>query len=364
MDFADAAAAAKRKGDRAGAMDFNRKAFAKEKRAAELVAESDDIALTRSVLHRSAAALALACEELDEAEILITRALSKRPSAEIAEELRDLLSDVYMHRHHSAQNVKLDDTQLQFSVEGNSIGHGLSPIGEFLPRIETANKLVVQAAQWVTARARSALDPFDGDYKSGLECYISPVRAGSLATTLCFGTNDETIPGMTIIPESINDLLDCLEHVDRENIVALKKQIENEEYFQSFIGLVKKIAPDGEKVRAVGFSTSDTARKKRTFVLTKEKWKLDSLPPLRIEDSPAKAVKIMGTLLEADARRKKVGSVQVVISPRKRYTVQIPHDDFDFAETVKSLFGERVIVSGIEQKKDVIICDGISRAKS
>jgi hypothetical protein len=50
---------------------------------------------TRSVLHRSAPTLALECGALRDAERLIAVALSGDPPAEIAEELRDLLEQVY-----------------------------------------------------------------------------------------------------------------------------------------------------------------------------------------------------------------------------------------------------------------------------
>jgi len=59
-----------------------------------------DLALepTRSVLHRSAAALAWQCGEYREAERLITTALSGAPPEVIADELRDLLLRVYFEQ--------------------------------------------------------------------------------------------------------------------------------------------------------------------------------------------------------------------------------------------------------------------------
>jgi hypothetical protein len=54
---------------------------------------------THSVLHRSAAVLALECSELREAERLIGRALAGNPPVDIANELRDLLlEEVYPQR--------------------------------------------------------------------------------------------------------------------------------------------------------------------------------------------------------------------------------------------------------------------------
>jgi hypothetical protein len=49
---------------------------------------------TRSVLHRSAAALAVECGEAREAERLIAVALAGNPPEEIAEELRDLWQEL------------------------------------------------------------------------------------------------------------------------------------------------------------------------------------------------------------------------------------------------------------------------------
>ena len=101
MDFADQAAAERRRGFYGRALELTRQAFELEGVAAREIENQLDFEPTRSVLHRSAASLALECHEVREAERLIGRALSGSPPDEIAEELRDLLEDVYFHRHLS-----------------------------------------------------------------------------------------------------------------------------------------------------------------------------------------------------------------------------------------------------------------------
>ena len=86
---------------------------------------------TRSVLHRSAASLALECDEIREAERLIGRALSGNPPDEIAEELRDLLEDVYFLRHLSLRGIVLQPDEFQLSLEGDAIGFGIAPTNYF-----------------------------------------------------------------------------------------------------------------------------------------------------------------------------------------------------------------------------------------
>ena len=69
-------------------------AFELERHAAQLISAELEFEPSRSVLHRSAAALALQCGEIRAAEQLICTALAGNPPEEIADELRDLLAEV------------------------------------------------------------------------------------------------------------------------------------------------------------------------------------------------------------------------------------------------------------------------------
>jgi hypothetical protein len=88
----------RRLGDAKGSKQRLRQAFLKERRVAQMLADKIDFEPSRSVLHRSAATLALQCGELREAERLIGAALSGDPPEVIAEELRDLLEQVYFEK--------------------------------------------------------------------------------------------------------------------------------------------------------------------------------------------------------------------------------------------------------------------------
>ncbi|MEM9153112.1 MAG: hypothetical protein AAGB19_22035 [Cyanobacteria bacterium P01_F01_bin.3] len=99
MELVDQIVLARHSGDRTKALELVRAAFEKEKAAAEVVAYQFELEPTRSVLHRSAAALAIECNELRHAERLIGRALAGNPPKDIADELRDLLlEEIYSQR--------------------------------------------------------------------------------------------------------------------------------------------------------------------------------------------------------------------------------------------------------------------------
>ena len=104
MELVDQAVLARQQGNVEAVLTLSRAAFAKERAAADLVADQFDLEPTRSVLHRSAAVLALECHELREAERLIGRALAGYPPDDIANELRDLLmEEIYSQRQAIGQ---------------------------------------------------------------------------------------------------------------------------------------------------------------------------------------------------------------------------------------------------------------------
>jgi hypothetical protein len=91
MELAEQAFAARRRNDEDEARSLARRAYKLEKQAAELSRTEP----TRSVLHRSAATLALDCGEYREAERLAVTALASTPPEPIANELREVLAAVY-----------------------------------------------------------------------------------------------------------------------------------------------------------------------------------------------------------------------------------------------------------------------------
>jgi hypothetical protein len=104
MDLAEAAVLAKLRGDLAEHQGLLRQALDAETQAAALLSNQWMAEPTRSVLHRSAASLALQCDERAVAEQLVVTALMGSPPPEVAEELRDL----FMRRGNRLTNPSND----------------------------------------------------------------------------------------------------------------------------------------------------------------------------------------------------------------------------------------------------------------
>ena len=68
---------------------------------------------TRSVLHRSAATLAIDCGELHMAEKLIAVAIAGTPPLDVAEEFKDLFIQINLRKYLERRGVQLAEEQLQ-----------------------------------------------------------------------------------------------------------------------------------------------------------------------------------------------------------------------------------------------------------
>ena len=112
MDLAQAAFIAKLRGDSEQALQLTRQAFEKEQEAVALIAHQVDAEPTRSVLHRSAATLAIECGEFKAAERLIATALSGNPPLYIASELKDLFIQINLRPYLERLGIDIDNEQI------------------------------------------------------------------------------------------------------------------------------------------------------------------------------------------------------------------------------------------------------------
>ena len=117
MGFYDEAFFAKREGNLFLADEKLRKALELETQAAEMLKDKLDVEPSRSVLYRSAASMAISCEEYRQAEKLIAAALAGNPPEKIAEELRELLEQVNIKRKSTKKPREIEHGKLMFADE-------------------------------------------------------------------------------------------------------------------------------------------------------------------------------------------------------------------------------------------------------
>jgi len=354
MQATEAAFHARSQGDHAAAEKHLRRAMEKETEAASLVVEHLELEPTRSILHRSAATLALDCREIREAERLISVALAGQPPPDITEELRDLMEQVYFDRHLDLRGVRLQSDEMQLSLAGSLVGHGLAQSEELIVRVSNLEKMIHRTNE----RRRKSPYRSGGRLPQSLreECavFLSVPRAASYAVTVKISQPTQySLIGPTQGQEIFDDIIASLSMINAEQERALQEHIADEKYYRNFVGLAKKLAPDGDRISQVGFTVWRDGQETRV-ALRRQRSSM-SRPGEETEvEGGSETISISGVLRFADSIRPEE-QIRVVDDRNKTHTILVPEGLMD--DIVKPLWGERVVVMGRKRGKMVVLED-------
>ena len=360
MELADQAYLARLQGDIDKGKELLRKAFEKEREAANMMVSDYDKEPTRSVLHRSAASLAIDCGEVREAERLISSALVGNPPDEIASELRDLLEQVFFVRHLSLRGIELQPNEFQFSIWGELVGSGIAPSEEFVGRVKTIETLIYRTAERKQEKPYRDAGRRKKELEEELDLYITVPRAASFAVSFRLGSQME-FAGIGFGEEVIGEMIECFDLLDKEEIEGLAKRIEDSSYYNNFVGLAQKISPDGKKIKSVGFTTL-RAGKEKHVVLSKPRKKVAEVVRERsIEKKPGKEkfeegqeVCVRGWLRLADSRKPE-GLIDIIDEKGLDHMVEVPRGMM--ADLVRPMFDTEVILVGRKEGNVIILED-------
>jgi len=361
MNLAELAAVAKIRGDPEQANKLLRQAYENEVKAANLLTDMSSPEPTRSVLFRSAASLAIDCNEFREAEKLISLGLAGNPPPDVTEELRDLFERVNFHRHLDLRGVVLEEDELQLSIAGRLISVGLAPIEQLITRIENARKLIFRVVERLMERPYREAGAVRGAVREyGL--FMSVPRAASMAVTLRV-SRPKPLPGfeeeIKYIHSSqvIDELISCLDSFSRSEEKELRERIPQEAYYRNFVGIAKNLAPDGNEVRVVGFTALRRGQERRVS-LTNPRDQIKLVPEFRREleaKEKGEIATITGRLLLADARHSGREKIQLIDDEGQAHNVIVPEGMM--SDIVRPLWEERVQVTGYYRRKSIRLED-------
>ena len=331
-----------------------RRAYECERKAALLAAPNAELEPTRSVLCRSAASLALECGEFREAERLASLALSGSPPEEIAQELRDLLEQVYFERHLSLRGITLDPNEFQVSMAGQAVGSGMTNSAQFIDRVKNIESTVYRTGERLSGFPYREHGRLEARFQKGIEVYVSAPRPSSFAISFRIGRGEQLkLPGMDPAQQIIDELFECLELFNSSKTDLLGKKIEDPAYYRNFVGLARNIAPDGEEIKAVGFAAIRN-KVERQVALTITRKQAPISEPKTIREEKEAVIKVTGKLLFADARKEK-GEIQIVDGKGKGHRVRVPEGMM--SDIVRPLWEYRVTVTGTFRDKKIYLQD-------
>lgn len=264
MDLAEKAMFDRARGNEEAAKRHLAAALRKEEQAARLAVKDEVPEPTRTILLKSAAHLAVDSGNLRLAEQLIGIALAGEPPEELAHELRSVFEEIGFHRHLELRGVELHSNDLQLVMVGDAIAPGMIASDQFIKRVEAFQSLIYRTSESdLGIEYRERGDP-KHEIATPLQMYVSVPRAASFAVSLKVasqkGQAEFGFAESSIVIDHVIDRLSMFERADYE---SLSEQIPKKEYFDNFIRLATELAPDGQLVKMVGFTTQRGTAEKR-----------------------------------------------------------------------------------------------------
>jgi len=337
IDLAEQAFSLQKKGDNINAKKLFLEALKFEQQAALLLSPTQESEPSRSILFRSAASLAFKGGDYESADWLIANGLSGYPPSEIKEELKNLYDDVNFMRHLSAKGIELSNREWLMTLSGNDISYGKTNAELLMTRVEKVTTLYYRTVERLLKlpyRVKGSVNP---EIKEKYGLYISALLPGSFAVAFQVGKPYLQIslfpdiePKEPINPEIvIDEVMSCFEILESINPDELKERIVDKTYYENFVGLAKQIAPDGDKVKLVGFTVKRNGSEK-PVALRKSKKQLQQTPDtslLEDSDKDKNSAKVYtGILMHAHSPRiRKFGTVKLLdASSGEEQTIRVP----------------------------------------
>jgi len=304
-----------------------------------------------------------ALEIEQQAAFLLPLTQESEPSRSILfrRELKNLYEDVNFMRHLSARGIELSSREWLMTIYGDAISYGKATTEILMTRVDRITALYYRTVERLFKlpyRIKGGVNP---EIKEKYELYISALLPSSFAVTFQVGIPDPQIPLFPeleprepIKPELvIDEVMSCFEILESTNPGDLKEKIKDETYYENFIGLAKQIAPDGEKVKFVGFTVKKNGIEK-PIALRKSKKQLQETSDLilREESIDEKLIKksYTGILMHAHSPRiRKFGTVQLIDSSTGE--VQSIHVPIALMKDVVQPYYEENVIVLVSEKK-------------
>jgi hypothetical protein len=357
MDLAEKAVLLRRNKKNGESIEAFNAAYSLEMRAAMQIWDKYDFEPSRSIMFRSAASLALNAGLFRDAEKMVAVGLSGNPPEPIADELRDLYENINFEKHLRLKGVTLSDSDVQLSLAGSAVSHGMIKADEFIKRAEILDNMAIRTAERLLKKPFREKGRVPKDIKENFETYYSIPRAASFAITVRVGYKPKTY---SLFPEYdsdiqtmvINEILENIKMVNNHDENKLKERIANEDYFINTIGLIKKFSPDNKEVSFVGLTTSEKGGdNKVAFTRPTEEIKIAHIIH-NIDVSEMEDVLIYGKLDYADASK---GDIRLKTDEGESYIIFVPRGVL--ADIVKPYWEQYVTIRGRKQDKKIFFED-------
>ena len=293
------------------------------------------------VLHRSAGSLALECNRVRLAEQLASKVLAGDPNPAIADEVRDLWEQANFRRHLEPRGIELGQDEMQLSLVGRAVAAGTTLMSDLISRMDNFQTLIYRIVQRRTQHRYSGT--IARDIRNGYRAFASVPRSGSFAMSLRLAHPSEqsSFPGMLGTGDIMMEFLDLMELANSSDMPGIEQQIPDPAYRRNFLGLARRLAPDGDRIRQVGFTLVAEGEYRSVSVTTPTSY----FPTTESLNRDGSVVEISGTLRYANASRSTRNQIKVIeYEGGPDHTINVPTGLMD--DIVSPMWNTFVTVRG------------------
>jgi hypothetical protein len=325
----------------ADARGLYRQAFEMERSAAFQFLRKTGVEPTRSVLFRSAASLALECDDFIEAERMICHGLAAEPPVDIRIELRHLYEQMHFRLFLQETELDLIEHQIVVSLWGEGVAPDFVLLREVLERLKKAERLIYRTAE------RKCGLPFDEESDSPqairrqFPIYQRMQMAASYAVVLQIGQTDRqlALPFHVDAAAIVSEVIDCLALYACANISELHERIDDSAYRRNFESLAKSLYPKKKTgISGVGIAGRTSDGKMKAIELVEP-------PQMQIDaaldgSDTGEVIQIVGVLYFAKSTER---TRRVEIKDDAGNTHPIDVQEGMMADVVRPFFEARVV---------------------
>ena len=326
-------------------------ALEQERRA--ITEQEDKQSLWWFILHRSASWLALDCKQPRLAEQLACTALAGEPEPGIAEQLREVLDAANFRRHWENMGLELAAGEVQISLAGRAVSHGVAPLSDWANRANYSQSLFYRIAQRMLGFPYK--DQLQSGIRSSYPTFASAPRPGSFSFSLRLGqpVHQPALPSFFASAEIINEFMDLMDLANGSpEMHGISDRVQDPAYQRNFLGIARNIAPDGNRIRQVGLAAASSDGP-RILAMTKP---ASLFPHPDFGDQPTgSTIEVSGILRYADAG---VGSrrrnrIKLSDDNDRLHDIAVPEGLMD--DIVRPMWNSHVTVRGYRRPRQRII---------
>jgi hypothetical protein len=265
-------------------------------------------------------------------------------------------------RHLTAKGMELGKDQWLMTLAGNAISHGSALVDHLLLRVDKLTTIFYRTVERLLKLPYRTNGGVSKEIKNLYGLYVNAFLPSSFAVSFQLGHPSQQLVLFSefehrkpVEPEIvIDEVLLCFEILEGIEPTALRERFDDEVYYDNFVGLAKQMAPDGEDIKLVGFTTIRNGRE-RPVALRKSRQQLRETPNLiHTQETDGTSIKktYRGILRYANSpRNRRFGTVKLIdIETGESHNIKVPIALMK--DIVQPFYEERVNILVLEKGSD------------